>query len=522
MGLTADKFKQVFLGRVSDDLLSAQKTAASDAIDALGNATDAATTAGAPKKSVDFVTSLRDAYRNDLNKARPGTESQPDSYNFYVELEAKAKKQTKAALSLKASAEKLGTLKAEMLKPDGAKKIDALVAKIGTSAKTPGERGTLIAAMQARYDLDIVSGELTTKALPRLYKVLGMVPEAHARLNPQLKEVERTAKEAGTSDFGSKKIRIKAGEAGAWSSEKADFEMGNGKTLKLNKFDSTTLHEIGHSVDEAEGYMTKNMKNADHGGWNKESLESMIAVAVDDMLMSARWKAIPVATLERLAHEALSSGKIKSDIVATELSILKAVSKDDLLDDAGLKKLEEMIDEFHDQNKAATPDDFAEWFTSNRTAAFKLSPTKGLARMLANKVMNAMQDGKTKLAAAVGKVLADVPVLEAYPTSDDDLKKLEKDPGIIWCYNAREKVQPWYKGDSGADALVSPKDTRVYQEAYDKKYWSYVRGARDAKVSNYQFRAPGEWYAEAYAVYFMGKLPQSHPMYKYLKAAQAA
>jgi len=44
---------------------------------------------------------------------------------------------------------------------------------------------------------------------------------------------------------------------------------------------------------------------------------------------------------------------------------------------------------------------------------------------------------------------------------------------------------------------------RIFQESYDWPQWvSYKQSARTKKFSRYQFRAPGEWFAEAYATYY--------------------
>jgi len=57
---------------------------------------------------------------------------------------------------------------------------------------------------------------------------------------------------------------------------------------------------------------------------------------------------------------------------------------------------------------------------------------------------------------------------------------------------------PWYTHSSGGVALGG----RIYQESYTDNWTSYDVGSRTRKVSQYQFRAPGEWFAEAYATYY--------------------
>jgi hypothetical protein len=60
-------------------------------------------------------------------------------------------------------------------------------------------------------------------------------------------------------------------------------------------------------------------------------------------------------------------------------------------------------------------------------------------------------------------------------------------------------TNPWYKNPDRQDV-----GGRLWQRPYDGgDYVSFVKSARaDHGVSSYQFRAPGEWFAEAYAVYY--------------------
>ena len=60
-------------------------------------------------------------------------------------------------------------------------------------------------------------------------------------------------------------------------------------------------------------------------------------------------------------------------------------------------------------------------------------------------------------------------------------------------------TDPWYKNPDRADV-----GGRTFVQSYDgNNYNSYTKSARaDFGVSSYQFRAPGEWFAEAYAVYY--------------------
>ncbi|MEJ7599691.1 MAG: DUF4157 domain-containing protein [Kofleriaceae bacterium] len=60
---------------------------------------------------------------------------------------------------------------------------------------------------------------------------------------------------------------------------------------------------------------------------------------------------------------------------------------------------------------------------------------------------------------------------------------------------------PWYHPDAQPTGASGRRFQRAY--ATDSGLWSYIGATRDAKeITKYQWRAPGEWFAEIYQVYY--------------------
>jgi hypothetical protein len=87
---------------------------------------------------------------------------------------------------------------------------------------------------------------------------------------------------------------------------------------------------------------------------------------------------------------------------------------------------------------------------------------------------------------------------------------------LAWCAKVR------LNGGGGAWQLSTSElaglaiEDRIYQQSYDKSWVSYSVTAREAAISSYQFRAPGEWFAECYAAWFSGLVPKSDARFKKL------
>jgi hypothetical protein len=78
-----------------------------------------------------------------------------------------------------------------------------------------------------------------------------------------------------------------------------------------------------------------------------------------------------------------------------------------------------------------------------------------------------------------------------------------------WIDGIRVNKGLWWNGPQSKALAVG---TRVYQEAYENWWISYDLEARKRGIHGYQFRAPGEWFAELYAAYYSDKLKPSHPI----------
>ena len=77
-------------------------------------------------------------------------------------------------------------------------------------------------------------------------------------------------------------------------------------------------------------------------------------------------------------------------------------------------------------------------------------------------------------------------------------RRVLADPAVSAAKVMFKSQSPWYNAANGGVALGG----RIYQESYDGRFVSYASAARARSVSHYQWRAPGEWFAEAYAAYY--------------------
>ena len=123
-----------------------------------------------------------------------------------------------------------------------------------------------------------------------------------------------------------------------------------------------------------------------------------------------------------------------------------------------------------------------------------------------------------------GMTAGDMVGLDAYaralmtggsPKAPNSPEEEAKRPAVKgWVDAVRASKNIWWHGDQCVSLAI---DDVVYQESYGGRWTSYKLAARKQGIHGYQFRAPGEWFAELYAAYYSNKLKPAHPFVPELK-----
>jgi len=104
------------------------------------------------------------------------------------------------------------------------------------------------------------------------------------------------------------------------------------------------------------------------------------------------------------------------------------------------------------------------------------------------------------------------PMPDAYSGGEAAWKKAKK--AVDDWYELAKKGKIWW--DHGKSKSAAIGDV-VYQEAYADRWVSYLLPERTKGVTAYQWRAPGEWFAELYMAWYGKKLKPNHPFAHWLK-----
>jgi hypothetical protein len=411
---------------------------------------------------------------------------------------------------------------------EGQDMIDELVDDLGSKVTAPADKAFLKEAVKGRFALDLLDGDLTTKALPQIYKLFKQVPGAHTHGNPSLTHVRRNKGSKEVSYYQEKESKVCLNlKKSSSTSTSFDFDDDTAKKGKvsgktINYFNHTTLHEIGHAVDQDEGFMTRNGGHADYGGWQEHKVAEVAHRVAHDGKFGfvQKWKDVPEKVLLDYLKLALQ-GK------SANVKAAKGAKNDDLETDAGMVAALAQLPTVDKKKPDKDMEDKA--LLEKRREVYKLY-LKGLVKKMVAKskskdraFMDLLSQAITKLfddenhdtKRAIRKTLEENGVQGAPDNVNWD--EIAKDDAVKWCQDVRLKGDSdglWEKGAKAKGYALS--DGRIYHEAYSTTWYSYESAARTKGISSYQFRSPVEWYAECYAAYFLGKLAKDHVMTKYL------
>lgn len=253
-----------------------------------------------------------------------------------------------------------------------------------------------------------------------------------------------------------------------------------------NAFDMTVLHEVGHAVDAKLGLMDQFGERSDFGGWKSYgSLDDAVRAMCDSF-----------------------SGQPVIDVDRTEL--------DQHMQNAPAKSapfLERR--RFNDKKKRLYGQVQAE--EQRQTEAGWKKEFKGKVSLLQMRalMLEVMKGRKVKDAVANHQDLRRLTKSERSAVAE----VVREHPLIQMCKLGR---RGWEHTRSSMAPFAGEFEDRVFHKAYkgardrDARWVSYELKARNDGVSHYQWRAPGEWFAELYAHFFMGTL-KGHPLYDWFE-----
>jgi hypothetical protein len=436
------------LKEVDDALIdAATRDAAHDAASALAavrKAADAATRAeqaAVQRKAFDDRAKTTDvaikavtdvALRNELQQRLVAATNNADSFHFAmagksldgIDVSLDGKKAEGLAKSNPNSADLRAAVQRMMAK-GGDDEVDALMASLPDTVDTK----VLVTLAKERFGVDLVvdaTDPQEAKTIKQMCSMLAKVPH-DTKKSPSLKKVAHEKPGTNGGAYGSedggvitmngrpKQSMQKFGsqqqnpDGTPELPDDVDPNCQPKDEKKIDYFDFATLHEVGHSVDDAQNFMTARRGVAEFGGW---------------MMYGGKVEPIAEAVAKFCKYDKTPEQK---------------------------KYVLDKIMRMSPTPPVAPAGEEVEWQTN----------------------LNAVDEWH-KIAASQQ----------------------------VW----------WRQGDCDKITI----DGRIYHEAYDQNWVSYLASARKGGITGYQFRAPAEWFAELYATFHMDKLKPSHPATKWL------
>jgi hypothetical protein len=282
--------------------------------------------------------------------------------------------------------------------------------------------------------------------------------------------------------------------------------------LTKNAFVGTALHEIGHAVDAKFGIMA-NAQVQNVAGWISMATPENVAFELvkcvdalnDDGYKRERDKLDEHHKAAKAWHDA--NEELKRAKTAYESDVKKK------------KQNSEWFVDVNDWNLARAKHAESETKWNEKKTGYsgvlpdsknELDRVAALKAALPGDSFKAKNDGLTadEIKKAILNVLAKQPI--AQPDTGKK-EKLERHPAVKMAKENCVTVGHWDRPRAELNALAAPLGGRTFHQAYAGRWESFLAAAKTDGVTEYQFRAPGEWFADLYAWYFMGLL-ERHPL----------
>lgn len=182
-------------------------------------------------------------------------------------------------------------IKKLMAQPDGQKILDDMIKALSGAA----QQDVLITVLEARFGMDVklfateaardsgtekTGGALDVPApkLMQYYEMLKGVPDSHTKLNPSMARWDQIEDGSGSFYSGSSGSVVMGCFTGMdlpGNTLNAPSQLDDIEEDSKARTDTpnptygtwTTMHEIGHAVDDRQGFMDKNGKLDAYGGW---------------------------------------------------------------------------------------------------------------------------------------------------------------------------------------------------------------------------------------------------------------
>ncbi len=350
----------------------------------------------------------------------------------------------------------------------GKKLLGDLLHGIGTWGKQDADEASFArVAIQASFGPQVVG--FTRAALIRLWDVLDSLPASHIN-----RTVIRTIVDEGRHlptgyySGGDQKVavtynaafvnQVKVGTAR--SAVKFITPEQKDKFGAKNVFDQVVLHEIGHSIDALLHIMERHQSSDLFGGWESYSTVKEAAAA-----------------MVRAYRTEVPREKDIDDNVLAEIAEGQCLNKFHHKAFMNRRtKFKDIIDQSKVSRGARQTEETDEQYQARMAALYKDHPV----------VQAAKQGSAIKLTGLRG----------GWQFADGDQIAL-----------GGRAFHLAYKGSRHAQDDNKDEDSWV----------SYKLSEREHKVSLYQWRSPGEWFAEVYANFELGTLEDTHPLYEWMK-----